>query len=80
MAWQKCPVCNGTGKNYEGLHSSAICPTCNGQRIIHEVTGLPPSFTAYNSTIASNTTTDLATQQYLQSRAIDSILHHFNDD
>lgn len=77
MAWQKCPVCNGTGKNYGGLQWDAICPTCNGQRIISEVTGLPPTYTAYNST---TTTTDLATQQYLQSRAIDNILHHFNND
>lgn len=43
MAWQKCPVCNGTGKNYGGLQWSATCPTCNGQRIINEATGLAPS-------------------------------------
>lgn len=61
MAWQKCPVCNGTGIiNYGGLQSSAICPTCNGHRIIHEVSGLPPTYTAYNST---TTATDFIQQQ-----------------
>lgn len=44
MSWQKCPICYGTG--YGGLKSSVICPTCNGQRIIHEVTGLPPNYQA----------------------------------
>jgi DnaJ-class molecular chaperone len=82
MAWQKCPVCNGTGKNYGGLQSSAICPTCNGQRIISEVTGLPPALIAYYNT----NTTDLTPRQALQ-KAIDNelnkepyISHHPFDD
>jgi DnaJ-class molecular chaperone len=44
MSWQKCPVCNGTGVSYGGLSSSATCPTCNGQRIISELTGKPPAY------------------------------------
>jgi len=57
MAWQKCPVCNGTGKNY-GAHPSLIynsnCPTCNGQRIISELTGKPPA-----TKITSGSTTEI---------------------
>lgn len=91
MAWQKCPVCNGTGKNYGGLQSSAICPTCNGQRIISEVTRLPLAFTAFNSSTTDFTqqqlTTELTPRQALQ-RAIDNelnkkpyIIHpDFNDE
>jgi len=46
MAWQKCPVCNGTGMNtspgtFSGIQS---CPTCNGHRIISEISGLPPVY------------------------------------
>ena len=45
--WQKCPICNGTGKNYNGspiASSAPFCPTCNGQRIISELTGKPPAY------------------------------------
>jgi hypothetical protein len=45
--WQKCPVCNGTGKNYGALEGgiyNSNCPTCNGQRIISELTGKPPAY------------------------------------
>jgi DnaJ-class molecular chaperone len=47
MSWQKCPVCNGTGKNYgasEGGIYNSNCPTCNGHRIISELTGKPPAY------------------------------------
>ena len=40
MAWQKCPVCEGYGV-VTFLNSK--CHTCNGERIISELTGLPPS-------------------------------------
>lgn len=51
MAWQKCPVCNGTGKNF-----ISNCPTCNGHRIISEVTGLPPAFISYGTSSDKNVT------------------------
>lgn len=38
MSWQKCPICDGYGTN-----SISICPTCKGERIISELTGLPPT-------------------------------------
>lgn len=44
----KMSVCNGTGKNYGGLQTSAICPT------ISEVTGLPPALIAYYNTTTTN--------------------------
>lgn len=50
--WQKCPICNGTGKievynlspNLTSVSTlnHTICPVCNGQRIISELNGLPP--------------------------------------
>lgn len=59
MAWQKCPVCNGTGKNNEFYSlRNEHCPTCNGQRIISEATGLPPKV---EITITSGTTSNLKT-------------------
>lgn len=46
MSWQRCPICNGTGIDPNpGLGSSnacPVCPTCEGKRIISELTGLPP--------------------------------------
>lgn len=46
--WQKCPICNGEGKLYNGSTSSAVyrvCDTCNGAKIISELTGFPPGYT-----------------------------------
>ena len=42
--WQKCPVCNGTGKIYSSLSTSSsdVCSVCNGAKIISELSGLPP--------------------------------------
>ena len=44
--WQKCPICNGTGKTSNTLSSSSfdICSTCNGSKIISELNGLPPNY------------------------------------
>lgn len=45
MSWQRCPLCQGTGYNPNAATSAAShnqCPTCQGHRIIHEGTGLPP--------------------------------------
>ena len=49
MGFQKCPVCNGTGKLINTLSSSTykICDTCNGEKIISELTGLPPKDKQY---------------------------------
>ena len=44
--WQKCPICNGTGRTYNTLSSSSFdtCSTCNGTKIISELNGLPPNY------------------------------------
>lgn len=52
--WQRCPVCDATGRvtnpDYElAARMTAIaatwivCPTCDGKRIISTLTGRPPS-------------------------------------
>jgi hypothetical protein len=43
--WQKCPICNGSGKVANILSSSSfeVCSTCNGSKIISKLTGLPPN-------------------------------------
>lgn len=44
--WQKCPVCNGTGRTTPSTYSSNttdICSVCKGQKIISQLTGLPPN-------------------------------------
>jgi DnaJ-class molecular chaperone len=53
--WQKCPICNGTGINYNTLPSltSAVCTVCKGTKIISELTGLPPN----NFEVIKNDTT-----------------------
>jgi DnaJ-class molecular chaperone len=43
--YQKCPICEGSGNivNFKGkITKDSICPTCNGKRIIHTQSGLPP--------------------------------------
>lgn len=43
--WQKCPICNGTGRvPQDGFTSGSYqtCTVCNGYKIINELTGLPP--------------------------------------
>jgi hypothetical protein len=58
MSWQKCPVCNGKGiSEYRRLASCYIevCSTCNGQKIINELTGHPP---APSTKITIGNTTD----------------------
>lgn len=50
MTYQKCPICEGSGKDL----ASVRCPTCNGTRIIHDVTGLPPANYTIKSTVATN--------------------------
>jgi RecJ-like exonuclease len=44
MSYQKCPICNGSGKviNTESTNMYDMCPVCKGARIIDEITGLPP--------------------------------------
>ncbi len=46
MAWQKCPICEGTGIVFcnSGLTSEPTkkCPVCDGQLIISDITGQPP--------------------------------------
>lgn len=46
--WQKCPICDGTGKVYNNLmysnfaFPSEICPTCRGLRMIETPDNPPP--------------------------------------
>jgi hypothetical protein len=48
--WQKCPICNGSGRDFTPLSnsSSSICSVCDGSKIISELTGLPPSLSINN--------------------------------
>ena len=50
MAYQKCPICNGTGLFKNSVTTDTVCPTCKGTRIISEFNGLPPTFVkSFNS-------------------------------
>jgi hypothetical protein len=42
MSFQKCPVCDGSGKVHKAMGVSIVCHVCNGHGIIDEVTGKPP--------------------------------------
>ena len=46
-AWQRCPVCNGSGVGHYAVFSTHSepppCRTCNGRTIISTLTGLPPT-------------------------------------
>lgn len=43
-AWQKCPVCEGTGKKAfpTVFNTSEPCSVCVGEKIINTATGKPP--------------------------------------
>ena len=51
MSFQKCPSCNGNGtvNTYSNLSGTSAanfnitCLTCNGEKILSEQNGLPPS-------------------------------------
>lgn len=47
MGFQRCPVCNGTGKTITG----SVCPTCKGTRMVNEYTGEPPKSVSDNDGI-----------------------------
>lgn len=46
--WLKCPICNGSGKefvettNMTNYSPTKTCTVCHGAKIISELTGLPP--------------------------------------
>ena len=41
--YQKCPICNGTGKDPSQFAKvTSPCTVCKGAKIISELTGLPP--------------------------------------
>ena len=48
MGFQKCPICDGTGKQTNTLSSATYitCKTCEGSGIISELTGLPPKLSS----------------------------------
>ena len=55
--WQKCPICNGKGVVFDTflqINSTNICPTCRGQRIISELTGVPPGTSIEIKTLIEN--------------------------
>lgn len=45
--WQDCPHCKGTGHEHQALMGTNSvfpkCTVCNGQKIISQITGSPPS-------------------------------------
>ena len=44
MSWQKCPVCNGTGRELSVWdHNGTPCTVCGGAKIISTVNGRPPA-------------------------------------
>lgn len=52
MAYQKCPICNGTklDPNERTFNTvAAKCTTCNGTGIIDEFTGIPPGYGIHTS-------------------------------
>lgn len=42
-AWQKCPVCEGSGHVLNMWGALDVCPTCEGKRIIGVLDGKPPT-------------------------------------
>lgn len=43
-SWQKCPVCEGHGDVIgQAIRIPVPCTVCDGQKIIHRISGLPPS-------------------------------------
>jgi len=51
MAWQKCPICSGSGQgNGVGYPTAGPCHTCNGVGIIDKSSGLPPKRITITST------------------------------
>lgn len=44
--WEVCPLCNGAGfspiEPIQTTNATSPCKCCNGARIIHRETGLPP--------------------------------------
>ena len=44
--WQKCPICNGTGRVTDTIYTTnsfTKCNVCNSKGIISTLTGLPPT-------------------------------------
>lgn len=46
--YQKCPICNGTGFEFDSLPSmnssrKKECTVCEGSKIISQITGRPPA-------------------------------------
>jgi RecJ-like exonuclease len=53
MSWQKCPICEGTGKA-SIMYMPSDCHVCLGSGIISELTGLPPKTKATSSDVPYN--------------------------
>jgi DnaJ-class molecular chaperone len=52
--YQKCPICNGTGIAMTIQSSNSVCHTCQGKRIISELTGLPPNLSPNQQQVISS--------------------------
>lgn len=56
MSWQTCPLCKGSGIDPTVLlcNQLPVCTVCKGQKIINELTGLPPLVKQESYTITGN--------------------------
>ena len=54
--WQKCPVCNGSGKVENSVTTSVWsgCTVCKGTKIISVLNGLPPKEFVVNNAQAGD--------------------------
>ena len=55
-AWQKCPVCDGSGGGYGALGHHQ-CGCCMGWGIISVITGRPPEGNKYTSAASTKVLT-----------------------
>lgn len=52
--FQKCPICNGTGQDFNFPNLNSACTVCKGAKIIDDKSGKPPTNTKDDSTTPLN--------------------------